>query len=466
MLSAVGRTIATPRVLPVEKKISLPLEKRTSGSPRGSESKTFDFNILMPADCSPRTPTSRRHSLQGEQSVTSAASLKTPRVRKRPSMLSQSSTVSQQGQDDRQLDALVSAGVGSWAGSQATGSLKTGSEGVVEPEELLTGLCPRSDHPKCGNIKEAHLREVENVVVDCDGLLFNVQESDGPKSCAETYVRKNVEFLNALADAGKRLVFCDSANLQVTRERFLEQLQSKGIKKDSCQVWTPACTAAWYLKSQGSMKPLIVSTQAAFVQEMRDLGFKDCLSILEDESELIEELRVPDTAAGEDHLEAALKRLGRADAVVIGPVKDMSALMTALIDGMMEIASEQYTLPMLVCCCPPRTRKKMKIMRSSVAGQRLLRTGPGVLHEEFIDAQWPSIMLSAALCDTQRFKPGETLMIGRSFEKTARFAYRAGMSCLLVLDTLEGQLQLTKEMRRECVPDYVAPSLGHVMGID
>jgi len=33
--------------------------------------------------------------------------------------------------------------------------------------------------------------------------------------------------------------------------------------------------------------------------------------------------------------------------------------------------------------------------------------------QEFIDAQWPSIMLSAALCDTQRFKPGETLMIGR-----------------------------------------------------
>ena len=58
------------------------------------------------------------------------------------------------------------------------------------------------------------------------------------------------------------------------RERFLEQLQSKGIKKDRCQVgsavshiqindtpaisvanswqvWTPACTAAWYLKLQG-----------------------------------------------------------------------------------------------------------------------------------------------------------------------------------------------------------------------
>lgn len=299
------------------------------------------------------------------------------------------------------------------------------------------------------------------MVVDCEGLLFNVQESDGPKSCAENYVRKNVEFLNALADAGKRLVFCDSANLQVTRERFLEQLQSKGIKKDRCQVWTPACTAAWYLKLQGSVKPLIVSTQAAFVQEMRDLGFKDCLSILE-ESELIEELSVPDTTAGEDHLEAALKRLGRADAVVIGPLKDMSALMTALIDSILDVVSAQSTWPMLVCCCPPRTRKKMKIMRSSVAGQRLLR---GVLHEEFIDAQWPSIMLSAALCDTQRFKPGETLMIGRSFEKTARFAYRAGMSCLLVLDTLEGQLQLTKEMRRECVPDYVAPSLGHVMGI-
>ncbi|CAL1139826.1 unnamed protein product [Cladocopium goreaui] len=462
MLSAVGRTIATPRVLPVEKKISLPVEKRIPGSPKGSESKTFDFNILAVADCSPRTPTSRRHSLQGDQSVTSVASLKTPRVRKRPSMVSQSSSVSQQGQDDRQVDALVSAGVGSWAGSQAVGSLKTGAEGIVEPEELLTGLCPRSDQPQCGNIKEAHLREVENVVVDCEGLLFNVQESDGPKSCSENYVRKNVEFLNALADAGKRLVFCDSANLQVTRERFLEQLQSKGIKKDRCQVWTPACTAAWYLKLQGSVKPLIVSTQAAFVQEMKDLGFKDCLSILE-ESELIEELSVPDTTAGEDHLEAALKRLGRADAVVIGPLKDMSALMTALIDSILDVVSAQSTWPMLVCCCPPRTRKKMKIMRSSVAGQRLLR---GVLHEEFIDAQWPSIMLSAALCDTQRFKPGETLMIGRSFEKTARFAYRAGMSCLLVLDTLEGQLQLTKEMRRECVPDYVAPSLGHVMGID
>lgn len=463
MLSAVGRTIATPRVLPVDKKISLPVEKRISGSSKDPESKTFDFNILAAAaDCSPRTPTSRRHSVQGEQSVTHVSSLKTPRVRKRPSMLSQSSSVSQQGQDDRQVDALVSAGVGSWAGSQAVGSFKTGAEGIVEPEELLTGLCPRSDQPQCGNIKEAHLREVENVVVDCDGLLFNVQESDGPKSCAENYVRKNVEFLNALADAGKRVVFCDSTNVQ-TRERFLEQLRNKGIKDDRSQVWTPACTAAWYLKSQGSMKPLIVSTQAAFVQEMRDLGFKDCLSILE-ESELIEELSVPDTAAGEDHLKAALNRLGHADAVVIGPLKDMSALMTALIDSTMDVVSEQSTWPMLVCCCPPRTRKKMKIMRNSVAGQRLLR--PGVLHEEFIDAQWPSIMLSAALCDTQRFKPAETLMIGRSFEKSARFAYRAGMSCLLVLDTLEGQLQLTKEMRRECLPDYVAPSLGHVMGID
>lgn len=31
-----------------------------------------------------------------------------------------------------------------------------------------------------------------NVHISEEGLLFNVQESDGPKSCAENYVRKNV----------------------------------------------------------------------------------------------------------------------------------------------------------------------------------------------------------------------------------------------------------------------------------
>lgn len=36
--------------------------------------------------------------------------------------------------------------------------------------------------------------------------------------------------------------------------------------------------------------------------------------------------------------------------------------------------------------------------------------------------------------------------------------------CLFVLCNAESPFQ--QEMRRECVPDYVAPSLGHVMGID
>lgn len=384
----------------------------------------------------------------------------TPRLRKRPSLLSQNSIASQAAGDERQLEALVSTNAGAWAGShavEATTSMKAGFEGV-EPEELLTGLCPRSDRPPCEKIQDHNLKEVENVIVDCDGLLFNIEESEGPKACAASYERKNVEFLNTLSEAGKRLIFCDSGSAQ-SRESFQEQLRRKGISQENCKVWTPASAAAWYLKSRGFVKPLIVSTQVSFVQEVKDLGF-DCLSVLDQEGQLIDELSVPDTSADEEHLDAALKLLASADAVVIGPLKDVSALLTALVDSILDLPSE-LAGPKLVCCCPTRTRRKMKIMRTSVAGQRLSR---GTTHEDFVDTQFPSVMVSAALLDTQGFKPGETLMIGRSFEKTARFAYRAGMQSLLILDTLMDQLQLTKETRTECLPDYVAPSLGHIMG--
>ncbi|CAJ1367559.1 unnamed protein product [Effrenium voratum] len=316
----------------------------------------------------------------------------------------------------------------------------------LEPEELLKCLQPRADQPGCAEMKAEDFRKVETVVVDPDGLLWDIQEAEASvKHHAATYLKENVAFINTLLAAGMRVVMCDSLNKQLTRHGFKERLKEKGIS-ETCQVWTPTDTAAWYLKSQGVSRPLVVTTEASFLEDVRKAGF-ECLDILGEDGQVLPELQLHEAASGE-HLDHALSRFGGADAVVMGPMKDLSPILMALIDTILDRESRN---PLLVCCCPAVVKRKMRIVRNSIACQTLMKSE---IREDFVDAFWPSRLQTAALFDSQKLAVAETILVGRP-------AYRSGMRCLLVLDdNLIDQLHLTKERRAEYLPDFVIPRLG------
>ena len=61
----------------------------------------------------------------------------------------------------------------------------------MEPSELLKGLQPRSDAPRCEEIAAERLRSVDHLVVDCDGLLWNMHSKEAVESSAERYLTQN-----------------------------------------------------------------------------------------------------------------------------------------------------------------------------------------------------------------------------------------------------------------------------------
>ena len=58
-------------------------------------------------------------------------------------------------------------------------------------KRLLGGLEPRSGAPRCEEISAPRLRSVDHVVVDCDGLLWNMTAKESVESSAERYLKQN-----------------------------------------------------------------------------------------------------------------------------------------------------------------------------------------------------------------------------------------------------------------------------------
>eukprot|EP00931_Biecheleriopsis_adriatica_P060362 TRINITY_DN36245_c0_g1_i1.p1 TRINITY_DN36245_c0_g1~~TRINITY_DN36245_c0_g1_i1.p1 ORF type:complete len:538 (+),score=115.92 TRINITY_DN36245_c0_g1_i1:71-1684(+) len=379
--------------------------------------------------------------------------------------------------EELERDTLAGAPLSAMPSSRASSSSGCPPEGL-EPAELVAGLRPRSDGPRAKVPTGTDLAQVETFVIDCDGLLWNIVEDLTSDLSPERYRQENVAFMNTMSQCGMSLIFTDSKGL-FSRHELFAKLQSLGLQCcNSEESWacqavdktfnflTPGCAAAWYLRKKGTKKPFILTSQASLVADVRASGFSDCVATMDEDGYVLEAFKGGKQVSSSD-LKAALEALEGVDAVVLGSCKEISPLEAAVV---MKLLARTDVLPHLVSCCGINVRRRLKSLRNSVACRSLF---PGTVPDcqDFVDMLLPSRLVSAALTDAPEdggfgVNPSTTVVVGRTLERHVRFAHRAGMASMLIMDSLAPQLEFMKLSQQdasdESLPDWVLPSLGHM----